>query len=55
MGTVVIKNQTTYDDALAVYLVFKELSGLRTEEAEKRGIYIKHRKGSSTYNVCEKL
>lgn len=54
MGTVIIKNLTTYDNALAVYLVFKEIAGMKSPEAEERGIYIKHRKGSDTYNVCEK-
>lgn len=53
MGTVKIKNLTTYEDALAVYLVFQEMSGQRSSEAEQRGIRIKHRKESNTYTVFE--
>jgi hypothetical protein len=54
MGTVKIKNFSTYTDELAVFLVFLKMTGQRSAEAEKRGIYIKRRKGSDTYNVCEK-
>lgn len=54
MGTVKIKNFSTYTDELAVFLVFQKMTGQRSAEAEKRGIEIKHYPKTNTYKIIEK-